>query len=400
MMTTQRNAVVFSSGMAGVTASKVVRAGLTAAVMTLCFLASGADVYAFETKAREAYVVDMSTGAVLFDKAGEQKMYPASMTKMMTVYLLFKELKAGKVSLDSTYTVSEKAWRMGGSKMFVDLNTAVRIEDLIRGILIQSGNDACVVVAEGLAGTEDEFARRMTAEAQRLGMTGTNFLNATGWPDDNHYTTAHDLAVLAQALIKDFPEYYHYFSENEFTWHGITQQNRNLLLARGLNVDGLKTGHTDVAGFGMTISATDARNKDRRLVAVVHGLANMKERASESEAVLRYALATFESFTSIKAGQMVVEAPVAKSEAKSVALTVPEDVKITVATASKAKTTFNAEYDSPIVGALPKGTKVGTLTITPEGLPAKTVPLVTSVDIPPASFMTKLIFNARSLLGM
>lgn len=355
---------------------------------------------AFETKAREAYVLDMYSGTVLFDKAGDQKMFPASMTKLMTVYLLFKELKAGRATLDTTYTVSEKAWRMGGSKMFVDLNTSVRIEDLIRGILIQSGNDACVVVAEGLAGTEEEFSRRMTAQAQDLGMKGTNFLNSTGWPDDNHYTTAHDLAILAQALIRDFPEYYHYFAEAEFTWHGITQQNRNLLLGRGLNVDGLKTGHTDIAGFGMTISAVDERNKDRRLVQVVHGLANMKERAVEAEAILRYALSTFESFTAITAGELVTEAPVVKSEMTSVALTTAQDIKITTPAATKAKTVFHVEYQSPLVGPMPKGTEVGTLTITPDGLPAKSVPLVTSVDIPKAGFMTKLMFNVRSLLGM
>lgn len=365
----------------------------------LSFMGMSSSAHAFETIAKQAYVVDLATGAVLLDKAGEERMYPASMTKIMTMYLLFKELKSGRVTVDTTFPVSEKAWRMGGSKMFVDLNSQVRVEDLIRGILIQSGNDACVVLAEGLAGTEEEFARRMTSEAVKLGMTGTQFMNATGWPDEQHYTTAHDLAILAQAVIRDFPEYYHYFAELEFTWHGIKQQNRNMLLARGMNVDGLKTGHTEISGYGMTVSAVDERNRERRLVAVVHGLANAKERAEAGEAVLRYGLNTFETTKLFKAGEEVTKAQVAMGVAADVPLTVAKDVSVTMPVATREKTTFRVEYTGPLLAPLKKDNEAGYLYIAADGMPEQKIPLVVAQDVPEAGFFQKFWLKLKTLLG-
>ncbi len=371
-------------------------------VFAACWLVGSTfgSAYAFDTLAKQAYMVDLATGAVLLDKAGEERMYPASMTKIMTMYVLFKELKAGHVSLDTTFPVSEKAWRMGGSKMFVELNSQVRVEDLIRGVLIQSGNDACVVLAEGLAGTEEEFAKRMNAEAARLGMTGSQFRNATGWPDENHYMTAHDLVVLSQAMIRDFPEYYHYFSELEFTWHGIKQQNRNMLLAKGMNVDGLKTGHTDVSGYGMAVSAVDSRNAARRLIAVVHGLHNMKERAEVAEAVLQYGLHSFETNKIFSAGEVVTKIDVALGAVPQVDVSVAHDVSVTMQVAAREKTKFKVSYETPLLAPLKKGAEVGFLIINAEGMPEQKVPLIVAVDVAEASFVNKLIFKFKHVVGV
>jgi serine-type D-Ala-D-Ala carboxypeptidase (penicillin-binding protein 5/6) len=226
------------------------------AVLAASALSSVAMAEPIATNAKHLYIVDFQTGSVLYDKMAEEQLGPASMSKLMTVYMLFDALKRGDVKLSDTFHVSEKAWAMQGSKMFVDIDSDVKVEDLLRGILIQSGNDACIVVAEGLAGSEEAFAERMNKKAKEIGLTGSNFTNSTGWPDPNHYMTAKDIEVLSEHLIRDFPEYYPYFSEKEFTWHGIKQGNRNPLLYRtGSGVDGLKTGHTEEAGFGVSASA-------------------------------------------------------------------------------------------------------------------------------------------------
>ena len=207
-------------------------------------------------------------------------MPPASMSKIMTIYLIFEALKDGRLTLDMKLPVSEKAWRMGGSKMFVEVNDEIRVEDLLRGVIVQSGNDACIVLAEGLAGSEEGFVEMMNAKAEELGMTGSTFANVTGWPHPDHRMTARDLAILAQATIQNFPEYYPYYSETTFTWTDIRQGNRNPLLYKNMGADGLKTGHTEEAGYGLTGAAT---RKDRRLILVVNGLQSMKQRSSESQ---------------------------------------------------------------------------------------------------------------------
>ena len=208
-------------------------------------------VQAFETSARQTVVIDLQTGATLFDKDANTAMYPASMTKMMTAYLLFERLKNGGLTLEDTFPVSEKAWRKGGSKMFVKVGDRVQIEDLIRGIVVQSGNDATIVVAEGVAGSESAFAELMTRKASELGMTDTTFRNASGWPDPNHVTTARDLAILAISTIRNFPVFYKYYSEKSFSYAGIKQGNRNSLLYKGVGADGLKTGYTEASGYGL-----------------------------------------------------------------------------------------------------------------------------------------------------
>lgn len=282
-----------------------------------------ADGSTLETAASHMYLVDYDTGTVLASKAADEKMYPSSMTKMMTLHIIFDGLKKGTLSTNSQFTVAEKTWvnwNNRGSSMFLPINSQVSLEDLIRGIAIQSGNDACVVAAEGIAGSEEAFAKQMNATAKAIGMTNSNFTDSTGWPSAEHITTPHDLAVLAISLIRDFPEYYHYLSEREFTFHGIRQFNRNLLLGNpSLKVDGLKTGHTEAAGYGITLSAKDPAT-NRRLVLVINGMDSEAARAQEGERLLKWGFANFKNVTAFAAGQPIANAPVWMGDLREVPL--------------------------------------------------------------------------------
>ncbi|HSK39613.1 MAG TPA: D-alanyl-D-alanine carboxypeptidase family protein, partial [Arenibaculum sp.] len=274
---------------------KSVRCLGAAFVFAILLIAGSADPArsaSIDTIARQAVLIDATTGTVLFEKNADERMPTSSMSKIMTMYMVFDAIKQGHLSLDDTLHVSEGAWRMQGSKMFVELGNPIPVEDLIRGVIIQSGNDASVVLAEGLAGSESEFATRMTQRAHELGLTASNFTNATGWPDDDHYSTASDLAKLSDRIIADFPEFYHYYSETEFTYHDIKQGNRNPLLYRNMDVDGLKTGHTEAAGYGL---AASAERNGRRLILVVNGLSDMQARADESARLLEWGFREFEA---------------------------------------------------------------------------------------------------------
>ena len=346
-----------------------------------------ADGSALDTPASHVYLIDVDTGSVLADKAGDKKMYPSSMTKMMTLYMIFDKLKQGTLTLGSQFTVSERAWRMQGSKMFVPIGGQIGLEDLIRGIAIQSGNDACVVVAEGIAGSEEAFANQMNDTAKKIGMTGTHFTDASGWPNPDHYTTPHDLAVLASAIIRTFPEQYHYFSEREFTYHGIRQFNRNLLLANtALHVDGLKTGHTDAAGYGITLSAKDPIS-NRRLLLVVNGLNSEAERASEGERILSWGFHNFDDVHVIRAGQKVADAKVWGGKAKNVTLVAQSDVTVSLPKVGRDKVKITASYQSPLITPIEKGKEYGKITITlPSG--GKTeIPLVAADSVESLSFL-------------
>jgi len=364
----------------------------------LAALLAAYPVQAFETKAKQAFLIDDNTGAIMLSKDAEIKMHPASMTKMMTIYLLFKELKAGKVKLDDSFPVSEAAWKMQGSKTFVEIGGQMKVEDLIRGILIQSGNDACVVVAEKLGGNEEGFAELMNAEAKKLGMTNTHFVNSTGWPEETHLTSAHDLATLAHHLIHDFPEYYKYFAEKEYTYHGIRQFNRNLLLDKSLGVDGLKTGHTEQSGYGITVSGVQ---NGRRVIAVVNGLESIKDRAEEAGALVRYGFASYDNLPIIKAGRKVVEIPVWNGTQDSIAATVTADVMATLPKVGRDKTIFKLQYDTPIASPIEKGAVIGRLLIqTPGTIGAQQVDLVAAEAVGKAGFFRRVVFNLKHLLGM
>lgn len=349
-----------------------------------------ADGSALETPASHMFLMDYETGSVLAQKAGDQKMYPSSMTKMMTLYIVFERLKQGTLSLTDQFTVSEKAWRMQGSKMFVPLGSQIALEDLIRGISIQSGNDACVAVAEAIAGSEEAFAKQMNDTAKKLGMANTNFTDSSGWPNPNNTTTPQDLAILAKAMIRDFPEYYHYLSEREFTYHGIRQFNRNLLLGNpSLKVDGLKTGHTEAAGYGITLSSVDPLT-NRRLVLVLNGLDSEAARAQEGERLLKWGLANFSNVVAFASGQPLVQAKVWMAGVEEVPLTIASDIKISMPKTGQLATKAAVTYQSPLIAPVTRGQEVGKLTVTFADGSSKELPLLAGADAPKLSFFARI----------
>ncbi len=348
------------------------RIALSALALAVALVfASPPAVQALETKAREALLMDMATGTVLLSKDADRPMPPASMSKIMTAYMVFERLKDGRLSLEDELPVSEKAWRMGGSKMFVEVGNKVKVEDLLRGVIVQSGNDACIVLAEGLAGSEEAFAEAMTAKAREIGLTNSHFANATGWPDPNHWMTAHDLATLARRLIQDFPEYYHYYSETEFVWNDIRQSNRNPLLFKSVGADGLKTGHTEEAGYGLTASALQG---DRRLVMVLNGMSSQRERTEESARIMAWGFREFANYTLVEPGATVDEALVWLGEKAKVPLVVPEGLKVTLSRAARADMKVKVVYDSPIPAPIEAGQEIATLVVS--------APDTTPIEVP------------------
>ncbi len=327
----------------------------------------------FNTMARNVVLLDYETGAVLYEKEGHTSIAPASMTKMMTIYLLFAALKEGSLSLDDSFIVSNEAWRKGGSKMFIKVGDAIRIEDLLRGIVVQSGNDASIALAEGISGSEKAFAEAMTARAEALGMKNTVFRNASGWPDPEHKTTAYDLALLAFSLIRDFPELYPYFAETTFTYNGIRQNNRNPLLYRDLGVDGLKTGYTKEAGYGLAASAVA---DGRRLVLVVAGLKNERERRVEAERILNWGYRSFDNYALFTRGDPVAEADVWLGKEAKVNLVAGSDFLLPASKRQRAGMKVTAYYKEPLPAPLAEGDKVGRIEIIlPDTLPIE-LPLV------------------------
>jgi D-alanyl-D-alanine carboxypeptidase (penicillin-binding protein 5/6) len=390
-------AITLSNWMQAMTPRRFVFAlslGLAMLAAPLAGLTARADP--ISTNAQHVHIVDFQTGSVIYDKMGEERLFPASMSKLMTAYMLFDALKRGDVKLDDTFHVSQKAWSTQGSKMFVDIDSDVRIEDLIRGMVIQSGNDACIVIAEGLAGTEEAFAERMNAKAKEIGLTGSNFRNSTGWPDPDHYMTAKDLATLATRLITDFPEYYHFYSETEFTWHGIKQGNRNPLLYRaGSGVDGLKTGHTEEAGYGLTASAI---RDGRRIVMVVQGLTGMQERADETGQLLDWAFRETGNFTVVSKGAVLAEAPVEYGEAPAVPLTVAQDLTLTLPRADRQKVTAKAVVPTPIMAPVAAGQEIGKLVVSAPNMPDFTISIIAAQDVPEVGLGGRIAVNLQRLV--
>jgi D-alanyl-D-alanine carboxypeptidase (penicillin-binding protein 5/6) len=349
------------------------------------------------TNAQHVYIADFQTGTVIYDKMGEERLHPASMSKLMTIYLLFEAIKRGDVKLTDTFHVSQRAWAMQGSKMFVDIDSDVKVEDLIRGIVVQSGNDACIVVAEGLAGTEEAFAERMNEKAKELGLKDSHFTNSSGWPDPNHYMTAEDLALLAKRLIVEFPEFYPYFSEHDFTYHGIKQGNRNPLLYRaGSGVDGLKTGHTEEAGFGLTASAI---REGRRIIMVAHGLNDMQERADEAGQLLDWAFRETANFKLAAAGAVLGQAPVWYGAATDVPITVATDLIATLPKSARGSIAAKLMVETPVPAPIAKGQPIGTLVIEIANMPRIEAPVVAAANVEGLGVFERLIANVQHILG-
>ncbi len=330
-----------------------------------------------DTLAQWAFVTDFNTGAVLLDKQSELQMPPSSMTKLMTAFIIYGKLKAGQLKLDQSLPVSEKAWKMQGSKMFVPLGGQVVVEELIRGMIIQSGNDACIVLAEGVAGSEDGFVELMNAKAKEIGLGNSHFENCTGWPAANHYMSARDIATLAQALIQTYPEYYHYDAEKDYRYNGIEQYNRNPLVQRGM-ADGLKTGHTEAGGFGVV--ASSLRN-GRRVIMVLNGMPTQKARVEESERLIEWSFNSFENVALFGAGDTVENAPVWLGARASVPLVGGKDLVVTMPRSWRQHAQISVAYDSPIPAPVSKGAVVAHLVLAGQGVPSMEVPLLAGADV-------------------
>jgi D-alanyl-D-alanine carboxypeptidase (penicillin-binding protein 5/6) len=348
---------------------------------------------ALETLAKQAILMDAETGTVLFEKYANAPMAPASMSKLMTLYMVFERLSDGLLSLEDKFSVSENAWRKGGAKsgsstMFLVPGKRVRIEDLIRGIVIQSGNDACIVIAEGLSGSEETFANEMTVHARKIGLTASTYKNSTGWPHPEHMMSPKDLAILTKLIIQKFPEYYHYFSENSFVYNGIKQYNRNPLIYKDMGADGLKTGHTQVSGYGLTASAVRG---DRRLVLVVNGLLSKKERSREPERLLEWGFREFGNYALLGAGEIVEEAGVWLGTEPTVALMIENELKLTLHKKARRKMEVKIKYDGPIPAPIKKGDKLATLIVTAPGEATVKVPLVAVDDVEKLGLIGRLM---------
>lgn len=359
------------------------------------FLVMASPSFALETAAKQAVMIDAETGAVLFEKNADELMPPSSMSKMMTVYMLFSKIKEGSVSLDDNFPVSEKAWRKGGSKMFVEVDTRVKVSDLIRGIIIQSGNDASIVVAEALAGSEDAFARTATTRAREMGMSNTTLRNATGWPDPEHMTTARDLAILSLRTIKDYPELYKIYAERSFTYAGIRQGNRNPLLYRNMGSDGLKTGHTEAAGYGL---ASTVERNGRRLVLVVNGLDSVKARGSESERLLEWGFREFSNVSLFKEGDMVESAEVWLGDKKRVPLVIDEDLTVTVPRNARKDMKVSVVYDGPVPAPIVAGDRVADLVISSPGLEDRVIPLKAAESVNRLGFVGRILSAVKYIV--
>ena len=331
-----------------------------------------------DTAARWAFVQDFNTGAVLLDKAADEPVPPSSMTKLMTLYLAYERLASGHLKLDDTLPVSEKAWRMGGSKMFVQVGDQVKVEDLLQGIIVDSGNDACIVLAEGIAGSEEQFVELMNQEAAQLGLKATHYANCTGWPDPTQHMSLTDIATVAAHIIRDYPQYYHYDSEKTFKYDNIEQQNRNPLVQKGL-ADGLKTGHTDAGGFGV---AASAQRGERRVIVVINGCTSMHQRAEESERLLDWAFREWENVRLFTAADAVEQAPVWLGTQRTVPLVAGKDLVITMPHDWRKSAHIAVDYDSPVPAPVSRGTALGTLKVSGKGVPEMNVPLLAGADVP------------------
>lgn len=355
---------------------------------------------AIDTKAKNMILMDYTTGEYLYEKNATDPIPPASMSKLMTIYMIFDKLRNGSLSLDDTFKVSENAWRKGGapsggSTMFLAIGDNVKVDELLKGIIIQSGNDACIVAAENIAGDEDSFVDAMNAKAKELGLNNSHFANVTGLPHPDHRMSVEDLAKLARRIIQEFPQFYHLFSQKEFVYNNIRQGNRNPLLYSMPYADGLKTGHTEEAGFCLTASA---KKGNRRIIGVMTGLASNKERSEEAEKMMSWAFREYDNYNLMEKGHKVADVPVQYGVDKTVPLVVSEDVVKTIKKSQRNQVKMIASYDKPVMAPIQIGQQLGVLKIeVPEAAPVE-VPLVAGQTINKVGLWGKIVANVKYML--
>ena len=343
--------------------------------------------------AAKAYILmDTDTGRVLVEHNADSLLPPASMTKMMTSYIVSAEIDRGAIGPDDLVEVSVKAWKKGGSKMFIREGTRVPVKDLLRGVIIQSGNDASIALAEHLAGSEEAFADVMNQQAELLGMQNTIFKNATGWPEDGHLTTARDLAILGRALIRDYPEHYKLYSEKYFTYNGINQPNRNKLLFTDKTVDGIKTGHTEEAGYGLTASS---KKNDMRLISVVMGTRSESARAAESQKLLSYGFRYYHTHKLYKQYDVINTSKVWKGQADAIELGVPQDVYLTIPRGSEKSLVATVHVDQVIQAPINQGQELGNVVVMLNDDELLNIPVVALGDVEQAGFFTRMVHGLR-----
>lgn len=359
----------------------------------LAFAAAFAgQLFALDTRIEAGFVIDHTTGTILFSKRADEALPPASMSKLMTLYMAFEAVRDGRLSMEEKLPVSQHAMNYGGSTMFLDTTDRVKVSDLIRGIIVLSGNDACAVIAETLSpdGTEEGFARQMTLRARQLGMTSSTFANSNGWPAAGHRMSMRDLALLANRLITDFPEFYPMFAETEFLFDGRAPQNvanRNPLLRLGIGADGLKTGHTQEAGYGLVGSAKQGQ---RRVIFAVTGATSSKERAEVSEQIVNWAFRQFSTKTLLRAGKRIAEADVWMGAAPRVGLVASEDIDVLVPVSAGDEIAAEIVYNGPLQAPITAGQEIAELVIQTGELPEVRVPLVAENDVATGGFSVRM----------
>lgn len=366
-----------------------------AAVLAVLLPLGAAAQTEYGGRAPNVLVLDYNTGQVLVDRNADVPLPPASMSKLVTLEMLFEAVTEGRIQMDTTWTVSERAHAMGGSRMFLERRHRPTTEDLIRGIAVLSGNDATVVVAEGLYGSEEAYAAQATARMREMGLSHTTIINSSGWPHPDHRMSLRDLAILSTHMIRTFPQFYPYLAEREFTWNNISQPNRVPLLTAGIGLDGLKTGHTSEAGYALTGSAVQG---DRRIIFVFSGLESAGQRTEEAERIINWAFRQFSERRLAEPAQTIAEADVWMGAARRVPMVAPDGVAVLVPNTATGALSSRVEYDGPITAPISRGQPVGRLIVSVPGSGDATFALVAGADVAEGGFVTRLR-SAALVLG-
>ena len=357
-------------------------------LICLLIILNSQNLFSFDTSAENALLIDFDTDQILYSKNEEKKIYPASMSKLMTLYILFDSLKKGIVTLDDKFIVSRNAYQKEGSTIYAELGTEISVQNLIRGIVVSSGNDACIIVAEALSGSEDNFANQMNFYAQEMGLRNSNFKNSSGLHNEDHYTSAEDLVKLSKLLITDFPEYYPYFAERSFSWNSIIQYNRNNILRLDLGVDGLKTGYTSKSGYGVIVSS---KKNGRRLIGIVTGLKSVDDRTNEISRLINYGYRGFKSYSVFKDNQIIDYAKVWKGNKNNLPLIVDKDINLLLDIPGRRGINVEYKYNEPIYAPIFKGDVVGSIDIIIPGRKNIKLDLLAGEDVKQVNFFTGFI---------